>query len=249
MNSATVEPASPAPALNWKVLGAFCGLAVVTVILCGWGYRHQTIPEAGVSMDLPDRVGGFVGKDVEVSEGERVILPKDTEFAKKLYQDASGDQINCQIVLSGADKRSIHRPEICLPGQGWNTRDSRTISIPLASGRELKVTQLTLTRPHEIGGVRKPLTLLFLYWFVGGSSYTTHDHLQRILHSNLDMLLHNRAHRWAYVIVSAPVLQGFVPNGKSEAETFEMLKTFVPQIVPSFQKSEQSAFAPAPAKP
>lgn len=243
-----IPEVEPVPVrLSWKLIAAFCGLGVTAIIFCSLSYQHQTIPEAGVTMQLPEQVAGFVGKDVEVSEGERAILPKDTEFAKKAYFDRAGDQINCQIVLSGADQRSIHRPEVCLPGQGWDTQNSRTEKIRLASGRDLGVTKLTLTRPHEVNGVRKQLTMLFLYWFVG-ANYTTSDHKQRILHTNLDMLLHNRAHRWAYVIVSAPVLEGFAPNGKDEAATYEMLKSFIPEIVPTFQKSEQLPALPsAPA--
>jgi len=242
--SATSEVEPPAMHVNWRLVGGFCALALVTIALCSRNYLHQVVPEAGVTLDLPDHVDGFYGKDMPISKGEKEILPPDTTFAKKAYEDLSGDLINCQIVLSGGDKRSIHRPEVCLPGQGWNNKSSQTVSIPLASGRDLKVTQLTLTRMHEVNGLQKELTLLFLYWFVG-TGYTTHDHFQRILHSNLDMLFHDRAHRWAYVIVSAPVLEGFKFNGKNEAQTLDMLKEFIPEIVPTFQKSEQTPVLPS----
>jgi hypothetical protein len=50
------------------------------------------------------------------------------------------------------------------------------------------------------------------------------------------MLLHNTNHRWAYVIVSSPVLRGFVPGGKDSAQTFDGIKKFIaeaaPQIMP-----------------
>jgi hypothetical protein len=45
-------------------------------------------------------------------------------------------------------------------------------------------------------------------------------------------------HRWAYVIVSAPVLEGLKPGAKSDAQTLDMLKDFVRQAVPKFQLSE-----------
>jgi hypothetical protein len=45
-------------------------------------------------------------------------------------------------------------------------------------------------------------------------------------------------HRWAYVIVSAPVLQNFTQGGLNEEQTLERLKAFIQDIVPMFQKSE-----------
>ncbi|HEY5792890.1 MAG TPA: EpsI family protein [Chthoniobacterales bacterium] len=242
MNPAAAEEPRPF-VFPWIPVLGFCALALATLVLCQFDYRHQTVPEAGVTLNLPERLGDYRGKDVDISEGERVILPKDTEFAKKAYTDIGGDVINCQIVLSGGDKRSIHRPEICLPGQGWNVSSTATMPIKLPSGKTLEVTKLRLTRPVEISpGVRKPLTMWFLYWFVG-DHYTTHDHLRRILRTNLDMLLHNRAHRWAYVIISAPVLEGFKFEGKNEALTLGMLESFIPEIVPAFQKSEMAGLA------
>jgi hypothetical protein len=82
--------------------------------------------------------------------------------------------------------------------------------------------------------------MLFLYWYVG-NQMTTHDQITRILRSNFDLLLHNKVHRWAYVIVSAPVLDGFISNGRNEAQTLELLQDFIREAVPRFQKSEMPA--------
>lgn len=189
-------------------------------------------------MRLPDQVGEFSGEDQEVSEAERLILPKDTEFAKKLYTTEDNESITSQIVLAGAEQRSIHRPEVCLPGQGWTVKSSEILPVTLNDGRVLDVMCLKIARPisGKDGSVAE-LTSLFMYWFVG-SDMTTPSHMTRILRTNLDRLLHNTTHRWAYMIVSAPVLKGFVPGAKDEAQTLETLEQFIAEMAPAVMKPE-----------
>jgi len=224
--------------LHWEIVVVFSMLCAIAVAFTFVSTVPHVIPEAGVNMDLPQEVMGLKGTDQEVSEAELKILPKDTQFAKKVYSDETGNSIMCQIVLSGGDRRSIHRPEACLPGQGWNILSNEPLKIDLKSGNKLTVQKLRLSREVEVGpGQIRSLPMLFLYWYVG-SNKTTHDQMRRILYSNFDLLLHNRVHRWAYVIVSAPVLQGFTRDGLDEINTLERLKHFIREAVPHFQKSE-----------
>jgi hypothetical protein len=207
-------------------------LAAITVVACLVGTPPAGQSEAGISMNLPNSVGDFWGTAQDVSESERVILPKDTEFAKKLYEDTDGDKIACQIVLAGAEKRSIHRPEVCLPGQGWTLKSGQVLPVRLTDGRSLDVMRLRIARPVVLpDGSKRELTSLFLYWFVGKGATTPH-HFVRIAKTNWDMLVHNTNHRWAYVIVSAPVLEGFAPNGKSLEATQAMLEGFIGEVAP-----------------
>lgn len=198
----------------------------------------QLLPEAGVVMNLPTLVGEYWGTEEPVSPSELALLPGDTEFAKKIYQDLSGNTLTAQIVLSGGEKRSIHRPEICLPAQGWSIQSGEVIPVKLDNGRELEVMKLTLQRPIEVApGEFRNLKSYFLYWFIGKDS-TTPYHWARLAKTNWDMVVHKLQHRWAYVIVSAPVLEGFRTGAKSDQQTLDMLKNFLRQAVPKFQITE-----------
>ncbi len=219
--------------------GAFLALAAAVFFLTRQGVETRINMESGVNMKLPERVGAFTGKEASVSESERVILPSDTEFAKMLYTSVGGQQINCQIVLSGGEKRSIHRPETCLPAQGWTKKSSQAIPVKLDDGRTLEVMKLVISRPVEVQpGVRKELTSLFLYWFIG-KDITTPHHWYRIFHTDWDRVVHGVSHRWAYVIVSAPVLDGFVPGGKNQEQTLEMVKEFIGEVGPELILSKK----------
>jgi len=216
--------------------GVVAILAAGAYVFCRSSPSITTGTESGVIMNLPEIVDGFTGEDQPVSDSERHMLPKDTEFAKKVYKNFGGQQISSQIVLAGGEKRSIHRPEVCLRAQGWTLKTGETVPVVLDNGQTLDVMKLIIARPVEVRpGVQKELTSIFLYWFVG-KNMTTPYHWERLAHTNWDRIAHNINHRWAYVIVSAPVLEGFVPGGKSQAETLELLKSFVAELAPEITR-------------
>ncbi len=183
-------------------------------------------------MNLPRVVGGYVGQEMEVTQAEKTILPLDTEFERSVYSSLDGAEVNCQIVLSGGEKRSIHRPEICLPGQGWTIKSARPVEVKLGEGAHLEVMELTLERPVELqDGTRKSLESLFLYWFVGSDKTTAYHH-ERIFLTSKDRVLQNINHRWAYVVVSTPVLGSIIKGGRDHAATEAMLHEFIREITP-----------------
>jgi hypothetical protein len=173
-------------------------LTVLTLLACRLFHDVDTKTEPGVIMNLPDNIGDYLGFDSDITESERVILPKDTEFAKKRYNGFDLPEITTEIVLSGAQRQSIHRPQVCLVGQGWTIQKEETIPITLADGRVQKVRKLTLVRTQD----SVQIVGYFIYWFIGKDK-TTDDHLERIFLTSWDRIVHRVNHRWAYVIVDA----------------------------------------------
>jgi hypothetical protein len=226
-------------------------LVVAIVGLCLLSGRPSSTSEAGVMMNLPYKVGMFWGKREEASLAEKNILPPDTLIERKLYSDLFQNGIQCSIVLSGVERRSIHRPEVCLPGQGWLIRKREIVPVTLASGKVLKVKQLTLEREVVIGpGQTRKIQSLFYYWFVG-KNITTPDHYARALRSSWDQIVHGINHRWAYVSVTSLVGSTIRQDGKNLEETQTMLQDFIREAVPCFQVSEMSpeAFQQAVSNP
>lgn len=211
-------------------------LALVTALLCIWTTPPSETTVAGVTMTLPDDIGPWWGFDETISEAEKTILPPDTEFARKEYDSVQGDKIMCSIVLSGAEKRSIHRPEICLRAQGWDIPSGQVVDVPLHSGHILKVMNLSITRPVlTVGGQKVQVPSYFMYWFVG-DKVTTPYHGERLWLTSWDRIVHHVNHRWAYIFVMSPITEGLQPHGKNSTETLEMLKGFIADVVPTFQK-------------
>jgi EpsI family protein len=223
-------------------------LGLATVFLLP---RKPGVGEAGIRLELPARIGDWEGRDVEVSAREREGLAKDTGFARKLYRNSFGDEIFVSIVLSGEDMtNSIHRPERCLPAQGWNVMGTSRVAVPLGPQRALETTKLAnagefMLKPNggnDVEPKRLMLRSLNYYWFVGSRDVTA-DHMQRTFWDIRDRLLYGQNQRWAYVTVAATVTEGLTRFGRSEAATARMVEEFIPQLVPTFQR-----VGPAPTK-
>ena len=141
--------------IPWWRTGVVVALSALTIWLCRESAPPNIAPESGVVMDLPTLVGEYWGTSEPVSPSELALLPADTEFEKRIYQDLSGNSLTAQVVLSGGEKRSIHRPEVCLPGQGWSIQAGEVVPVTLANGRTLDVMKLTLNREIETVRARK----------------------------------------------------------------------------------------------
>lgn len=217
----------------WRglVLLALAGLGVG---LCRVTPNPNTASQPGVRMVLPEFPKGMLGLSQQMSEGERLLLPSDTEIVRMTYHSPKGEQIMVSIVLAGGEKRSIHRPEVCLPAQGWFMRGGHTVDIPMKDGTKLEAMKLDLQREVDAGPGRRTLVKsVFLYWFVGKNTVTPY-HWKRVFLTSWDRVFKQLNHRWAYVIVTSVVTEGLTRNGKNEEQTLAMLKEFTAEIAPTF---------------
>ncbi len=94
---------------------------------------RQTRPSpAGIALELPAEMGMWTGKEMAITDKELQVLSNDTRFARRMYTNPFGDEIMVSIVLSGEDmNNSIHRPERCLPAQGWTIEHSALTGVPV----------------------------------------------------------------------------------------------------------------------
>ncbi|MDQ3200370.1 MAG: EpsI family protein [Verrucomicrobiota bacterium] len=191
----------------------------------------------GIKLELPTFVGKWYGVDQEITARELEMLAGDTEFARKLYTDASGNSIFVSIVLSGSDlDNSIHRPERCLPAQGWTIADSDKLRLPLASDQKLAVTRLHNVRQAPLeNGTTISIYNLNYYWFVG-YHHLTASHLERTMFDIQDRVFKGFNQRWAYITVASTITKGLVPFGRTEAETDTIIQDFIRQIYPAISK-------------
>jgi EpsI family protein len=218
--------------------------SLLTVLLAGFGMvfflpKSRFNEPVGVRLALPQYLGKWYGVDQSISPREKEILAGDTEFARKLYTDGLGDEILASIVLSGHDlDNSIHRPERCLPAQGWTIANSGKVTIPVRNG-SLQVTRLhNVQQFHTSDGKLTPVYNLNYYWFVG-YHHMTSSHLERTFLDIQDRLLKGYNQRWAYVTIASNVTEGFVPFGRSESETDAMVQDFIQQLFPHLSLSAQ----------
>jgi exosortase len=239
------RPASPLPAL---FIRPWVMAIMVTLAIAGCRLSPEVTAgsQAGVVMKLPAGIGRFVGDVEEPDQVEKELLPADTQMVKMRYRTLSSPELrdvaNVTLVLSGAERRSIHRPEVCLDGQGWTLLESRVIPVEISPGRILQVKDLHIERIWVApDGSRRPLRAHYVYWFVGTDVTTPHN-ATRVWLSSWDNITRNVNHRWAYPSVTAWVTENFDPaetgqRRRSSEETMEVILTLIKNLTPRFQTS------------
>jgi len=162
------------------------------------------------------------GRLDQVSLGERTILPPDTEIVRRLFRNEKGESITVTIVLSGNEQRSIHRPQQCLPAQGFAIEQSSQLTVPLNNRAPLKLTLIQARRAGVLP--ENQPRMLMAYWFAGGG-HETHDHFQRLAFMAWDNLIHGIRPRWAYVSLQ-------ISSNAGEQFMEQRLVEFVRQLYP-----------------
>lgn len=211
--------------------------------------RFQRLGRPGVKVvaqEMRDELGGLCGTNVvalppevfdwksaamPVATGVVRWLPPDTVYGQRLYTAPDGLQIQMNVVLMGADRTSIHKPEYCLPSQGVRIdgREVRSIRIPGPQPYDLPVTVFRLSRElAQPDGSTVVGHGLYVFWFVADGQITA-DHNERMRWMARDLVTRLTLQRWAYVSCLLP----HMPGGEEAA--FERLATFLAAAVPQFQ--------------
>ena len=136
-------------------------------------------------------IPGFTSEKKEISEAELTVLPADTQIEKRLYTAPNGHWFLVSAVIGGKSKSSIHRPELCLPAQGFLMTNPRTVEL----GEEVW-RFITLD-----GGPDRP-KLGFAYTFFNQAGYHTSSHVSRILRDVWDRSMFNRIDRWVMITIN-----------------------------------------------
>jgi hypothetical protein len=122
---------------------------------------------------------------------ELSVLPSDTRFVKRRYENANGAWFCVSAVIGGRSKSSIHRPELCLSAQGFQMLAPRART---AAGVDWRLMTL---------GRRAAAPFGFAYTFFNQEGYATASHLTRIFRDVWDRSFFNRIDRWVMVTVQA----------------------------------------------
>jgi hypothetical protein len=163
-----------------------------------------------------------------MSLGERQLLPPDTVILKKRYFDDRDRDLFVSVVFSGKERVSIHRPQICLVGQGRRIVSDSVISVPIPGRAPLQVMVLDIIHPVTTAdGTTYELPRYYAYWFVGADRETPY-HWQRMLWMGVDRVFRNIAHRWAYIAIGGA---RSLEDDSHKQEIAEFVADFYPQMM------------------
>jgi hypothetical protein len=207
-----------------------------------WLKAHQRLGAPGLlaapipgsvmmRLQLPERVLDFTSTNMPEAQVVLDYLPKDTSYASRHYTAADGAWAMANVILMGADRTSIHRPDYCLPGQGWQIRDKAEVklNIPGATPYELPVMKWTVSNTFPApGGGQQTVSGLYVFWFVT-QGQTTDDFPTMLKSMLFNQLTHGVLQRWAYISYFTVCRPG------QEDAAFTRMKQLITSSVPAFQ--------------
>lgn len=182
------------------------GLSCVGLAVCATTDVSPKMGPAGVKLSLPLQFEEYQGQVIGMTAMERNILDEGVELARNVYGTTDGRQFLATLIVGGDGKRTLHRPEVCLPGQGWTISDRSVVTIKRADGKEIHTTMLRLFRDTmSEAGVRMRMRALNIYWYIGSDGTTSPDYYDHIRVSYQDAILKNLNHRWSMASLFFPM--------------------------------------------
>ena len=189
---------------------AIPGFDADTISFCHSETCCQSFYGRELDKDRPGKCPACGGELHDISLGEQTILPKDTGMLKRVYIDPSGYSFVATAVLGGITKSSIHRPELCLPAQGFLMMSPHDFT--------------TKSRPYRVISVMRggASACALAYTFFNQEGFITSSHMGRILRDVWDRTAHNRVDRWVMITVYAMPPRGgyFVARPEEALEKF-----------------------------
>jgi Protein of unknown function (DUF3485) len=231
-----ITPASPS---LWKQGSAALVLSVLTLVMCSSFSGQPQLSAPGVSMDLPPSLGQTQGLEVPMTQRERGGLASDITLSRYQYLASNRSPVLATVVLSGESRRGLHRPDVCLPGQGWSIMDRMVVPVPLPDDAANEAMMLRVYRdiPTEDGTVIR-VRGINLFWYEGYGGVHTADYYTHVFRTYFDSVFKNLNHRWALVsfFIQLPESRPGEYSGLEEAQALEELREFVGQLGPKVLK-------------
>lgn len=249
-NSSTGSVLSiPLPRRTLAQLAAAMLLSLTTLGICAGTDIGFHVAKPGVKLKpdgvqpaLPLSFGDYQGREFEMTAQEKNLLDEGVKLARNVYASSIGRQIMATVILSGFEKRSLHRPEVCLPNQGWTVTDRTQIPLRLEDGREITVMMMRIFRDGEPQpGVRIRTRAVNFYWYIGSDGTTCPDHYEHVFLSYYDSVFRNIQHRWAMASIYVPLPEQRVGQEDPfiELSAVEDARTFIAKLAPTFMLGKQ----------
>lgn len=167
--TAGAPPASPhrpsSPRARMRILAGVLALLVFTTLLHvriarAQASAHMNAP-APATLNIPPVIADYrqIGSDYEIDPRTQEILETSTILIRN-YMSESGRSVQLSIVHAGATRRSLHFPEVCLVGEGWEIVKQETGSV----GILFTARRILLVKGNRYEAV--------LYWFKTGDYIT-----------------------------------------------------------------------------
>lgn len=169
-----------------------------------------------VNLNLPTVVGPYRqnGEDIDPGDDVRKAL-ETSDILMRYYTAPNGAPILVTIVYAGQKRRSLHFPEVCLVGQGWEVEQAYSAPV----GIEFEGRRLVIFRGDDKQAV--------LYWLKTGKHFTSSTFVNALLWGKEQLLFGTPTS--SMIKLSMPILKEM---GQDEEKAFAILDDFASRLGP-----------------
>jgi EpsI family protein len=169
-------------------------------------------------MELPDRIGGYTRRayDEEVSQRVKEVL-ETSQILLATYDSPRGYPVSLSIVHAGKTRRSLHFPEVCITGAGFEVREQYTDNV----GFMFTAKHLVVYKGKQQEAV--------LYWFKTGDQFTGSFYVNSLKWAKEQLMF--GVPTSTMVRVSTPIIDG------NQERAFTILKDFALKLAPIVKKN------------
>lgn len=151
------------------------GVLVAAAMVVGTSAAHQGSGAAAAPridlVQFPAAIPGWRGVQAGLSSDvPRVLAADDYLLATYNAVEGADSAVNLFVAYYGdqTDGRAVHSPQVCLPGDGWETTSFQTIRVQSANGAVLPVNRAVIQK-----GLSRALVY---YWFDGRGRRVTNEY-------------------------------------------------------------------------
>lgn len=183
-----------------------------------WAAAAET---PAVNLNLPSEVGPYRqnGEDIDPGDDVRAAL-ETSDILMRYYTAPNGAPILVTIVYAGQKRRSLHFPEVCLVGQGWEVEQAYAAPV----GIEFEGRRLVIFRGDDEQAV--------LYWLKTGKRFTSSTFMNALFWAREQLMFGTPTS--SMIKLSMPVLKQV---GQDEEEAFAILDDFASRLGPILLES------------
>jgi EpsI family protein len=136
------------------------GLIGITAVLLQARGRSEFIPKHPPLSTFPTQLGNWNSTEVALDKETLEVLGAG-DFMERMYQDPAGNLPDVDLFLAYfASQRTgdtIHSPQHCLPGAGWNAEEKTGLTLAFPGHAPFPVNRYVISK----GESRR----LVLYWY------------------------------------------------------------------------------------
>lgn len=236
---AVPQVAPAASTRSWLQLGIAALILGGGLGVCSLTDGSYHVGPPGISIEMPSLIGPFVSTEHPMTSREKNILPEGVRIERRFYTK-SDRAILATMVLSGAEKRSLHSPDSCLPAQGWKVSSQSLITLPLAD-QEITVTLMNMYQDiQDKEGRRARIRALNLFWYLGSDGTTCAGYHEHVRKTYSDAFFKNLNHRWTLLTFFVPLPDSTtgIDDPYAELTALKDTEAFIQMLVPKLLTKE-----------